>query len=88
MYLSFYNLSVHGFLPFYVHIFSLVECLLYARPKHPDMFSHSLQKCHQERPYYFYFQVSPLRHSEMQQTSYISKMVCVLREPTDEARET
>lgn len=71
--------------------FLFVECLLYARPKarpkNPGMFSHSLQKCHQERPY-FLFTDESLRHSEMQQTSYISKMECVVREPTDEARET
>lgn len=88
---STYHLITYLSMAFYLFLsisFSLVECLLYARPKKPGMFSHSLQKCHQEQPYYFYLQVSPLRHSEMQQTSYISKMVCVVRELTDEARES
>lgn len=64
------GLCVYHFM-FYASIsFLHTECLLYvrlkARHRKHGVFSHSLQKCHQERPDHFYLQVSPLRHSEMQ----------------------
>lgn len=67
--------------------FLFVECLLYARPKNPGMFS-QFTEMPSRAVLLFLFTDESLRHSEMQQTSYISKMECVIREPTDEARET